>query len=122
MMESNIQYFHGTKQKYNNKQYTVAVTVPNRDLIKLMIFNLLGTNITEVSIPVGITKVNKKDQYNKKIGRELSFSRLEEKQFKLVEVVVTVQGIVIEFHNEEIDLFFLLLPDNEKVRLINTYI
>lgn len=116
-----IQYFHGTKQKYDH-EFTVAVEVPNRDLLKLMIFNLLGTNIKEVGIQVGISYVSPKDQYCKKTGRALSLIRIEEKMFKLVEVVATAQGIMIQLNNEEVDLLFLLLPDNEKVRLVKAYV
>lgn len=119
----NVQYFHGTKEKlFNDKQYTVAVEVPLRSTLKLDIYNLLGTNITEIPLSVGFSIVNPKDQYNKKTGRELSLERMEEKRFKLVEIVATEQGIVIEFHNEEVDIFFLLLPDNDKVRLIDAFI
>ena len=123
MMENNIQYFHGTKEKYGvDKQFTIAVNVPTRENLRIEIWKLLGTNITDVNIPVGITRVSPKDQYKKSTGREISSERIENTWFKLMEVVATDQGIMVELHSSDIALQFLMLPDSDKVRLVNAYI
>ena len=118
-----IQYFHGNKEKYGiDKQFTLAVTVPSRENLRIDIWKLLGTNITEISIPVGLTKVNPKDQYKKSIGREMSSKRIKDTLFKLMEVVATEHGIMIELHSGDIALNLLMLLDSDKVRLVNAYI
>lgn len=117
------QYFHGTKEKYGaDKQFTIAVTVPTRENLRVDIWKLLGTNIKEINIPVGLARVSPKDQYKKSTGRKISSERLNDISFKLIEVVATEQGIMVELHSEDIALVFLMLPDSDKVRLVNAYI
>ena len=117
---TNIQFYHGTKAKSEFEQeFTVAVEVPNRDLFKLDIYNQLGTNIKSIKFKVGYTKVSPKDQYNKKTGREVSESRLEEKSFTLQEIIAIQDAFNVYYASDDVFLIFSMNNDSEKVRLIH---
>jgi hypothetical protein len=119
-----LQFYHGTKEKVEfGPEYTVAVEVPHRDLFKLDIYNLLGTNIKTIKFKVGFTCVSPKDQYCKKTGRELAESRLEETSFKLTEIVANDIGFNVYFYSGDgMVLIFCLSNNSEKVRLIDASI
>jgi hypothetical protein len=118
-----VQYFHGTKEKYGtDKQFTVCLVVPTRENLRIDIWKLLGTNIKEIDFLVGVAKVSPKDQYNKKTGRDVSYNKLGGMSFRLVEVVALDDGIVVELTSGSLSILLKMMPDSDKVRLINAYI
>jgi hypothetical protein len=80
-----IVYYHGNKAKdwLCKDEYTICVDLPDHDVIEYMTH--IGTE-KSIMIPVGIAQKHSKDQYVKKIGRQLSLSRVQSKLFTLEEV------------------------------------
>jgi hypothetical protein len=72
----NIQYYHGNKPK---RKYTVAVNVLTYD-------DLVNKIPGSVYIEVGVSKVYKNDQYNKKIGRNVALGRKTFVEFNITAV------------------------------------
>ena len=77
-----IVYYHCNKSKdwFCKDEYTVCVDLPDHDVIEYMTH--IGTE-KSIMIPVGIVYKHPKDQYIKKIGRQLSLSKVQSKLFTL---------------------------------------
>lgn len=82
------------QSEWNEERYTMAVDVPPAsDILDLMAF---GNK--KIVINVGSTIVNNKDNYNRKIGRDLSRSRLKPQIYELR---------IVEYKDEKkLDLYF----------------
>lgn len=72
------QFYH----KMTNDRFTAVVEVPTKDEFASIIAAGLYHNV-EVGINCGITKVIKKDQYVKKIGREYAIKAIRTEPFIL---------------------------------------
>jgi len=69
----NVQFYHINNNWLNGEgRYTVAVEVPNTELL----LKLCRREIENIEIKIATSKVHPKDNYVKDLGREVSFSRL----------------------------------------------
>ena len=82
---NNLQYYHGNKQTHHitKQSYTAVCDVPYLNQIKNLIVDYMNGFQEPVSIPVGITFVNPKDNYCKSIGREESLKNCRSLPFVL---------------------------------------
>ncbi len=118
-MKNRTQYYHGTTAKDNFYEFTLAVNVPTKEELKLDVWKLLGDNIKDMKLTTGYTKVHPNDQYSKKIGRDLSSSRMVETVFKLENVTITEGIKYLYLKSNDIGLTLEIKDGREKVHLIN---
>lgn len=74
----------GVISSFTPGRYTVAVELPTKE----QLFSLISTSVKTLEIPIGIACAHPSDQFNKKIGRELSKRRMEPVVFTLDRVQV----------------------------------
>lgn len=114
-----IQYFHGTKQKTaSGQEFTIAMNVPDKNTFRTDIWKLLGNDIKSVSYEIGISVVSPKDKYNKKIGRELSHSRLTPVEFTLYSLIQDPEKIFVVLRNEMMYIGLEVRNDRSKLHLL----
>lgn len=83
-MTENIQYFHGD---LGYEGFTLCIEAPK--YAQLIMHGHSAVTFYELSknkplvIKTGVAKLHPKENYSKKIGREVSFSRLQEKSYIL---------------------------------------
>lgn len=118
----NKQIYHATKDKSYSKQFTAAVLVPDKENLRIDVWKLLGENIKTVKYPVGIAKVSPKDRYNRKTGRELALSRMEDQELQLVEVLVNHGKKTIVLSNESVMIVLEMKEGRDKIHLIEVNI
>lgn len=95
---SNLQYYHGNYKEFTNSQsFTAVCDVPSVQQILGTIGETLNQETPAVSISVGVTLVNPKDNYSRKIGREQALLKCHPTSFKLEH---------IEFKNDVITTYF----------------
>lgn len=83
---NNVQYYHFTKERmgwyqlsYSKlKETTVAVVAPDKEDLEELDFG------DTVMVDVGLAYTSKKDRYVKRIGRQISKSRISPMQLALV--------------------------------------
>lgn len=68
------QYFH---QSSGEKRFTVCIVPPTPEKL----INLLSAHSTTIPIEIGVATCSPEDNYNKKIGRDISKSRLNQRIF-----------------------------------------
>lgn len=101
--------------------YTVAV---HDQMIKSRFQSIMDQFVANISstvvMKVGIAKCSVKDQFSRKIGRELAASRASEMEFKIEKLVVDKDCTKMRLVNEENNLKFTLKKyrDSGKVRLM----
>ena len=113
-----IQYFHHNperKSKVDEQlRYTVAVEIPSKLALLQLIMPM---NKRDLDVNIGIARCNPLDQYNRKVGRELSESRLSIFPFKLDTVKYEDDTTFYYFFTEDktAGLLFKTHPKNEHV-------
>lgn len=93
--EYNLQYFHNVDEKY-----TICCDVPSKEEITSKLLKCLTFDYKTFPLHVGIAKCHPDDNYIRKVGKEISSTKLEEIHFLLDK---------IKFINEDyycIHLFF----------------
>lgn len=109
------QFYHNTHNYIGYRKYTIAVDAPN----KTDLFNLLLNSNNYLNISYGSAIVHPKDKMIKKIGREVSSSRLKETEFKLNSVLVdkgrTYFRLIRFEKDRDIELLFSTVPHSENV-------
>jgi hypothetical protein len=89
----NVQFFH-EQSKFrclDRKKFTVAIAMPTvKQLLKLQqrLVKSIDYESPPLTIRIGRTTVNPKDQYTRSIGRKLSFERIQPVQFFLNRVEI----------------------------------
>lgn len=131
----NKQFSHINEHKYmvkgdrNPRSYTVCVDPPDYQVFKTAISesSLFNTQM-EVTIPIGIAKVNPKDNFCKSIGREVSEKRLFPTHFQVYSVRYEGDNRMVAFlkgkdqDNNTVCLDFSLRKDRNKPLLIGVNI
>ncbi len=84
----NRQFYHGTQNKGHSTEFTLAMEVPTKENLRIDIWKLLGDNIKTVKYSMGFSQLSPKDRYNRKTGRELTSSRIQEVELYLASVTV----------------------------------
>lgn len=99
-----LQYFHANNIWFIFRKYTVAVDVPSKE--KLLDMLQIGSNKI-ISLKTGYSLVNPKDNYNKKLGRDICNKRSKINDFQLTSV---------EFkENDNLDFIFeALYPETRE--------
>ena len=93
---NNNQFFHQNYSFFvSPDKYTVALEVIEKEW-----FECLLPNHT-IILKVGIAICSKKDQYNRKIGKQLSESRMMYKEFRCTDVLIKENGRTINLVNNE---------------------
>jgi len=119
----NKQFYHGDYNKGHRKEFTACVEIPTKENLRIDIWKLLGENPKAVvSYDVGIARVSPKDRYNRKTGRELSASRMQKEELKLVEIAVNDNAKTIVLSNERVMIVLEMKEDRDKVHLIEVQI
>lgn len=93
---------------------TIAIKTPTQDELDLM-FNNLKEGKSEVMLQIGIAKLGRKDNFSKKIGRELSKTRLTNTLGKLTQI--TLQEYEVKYYLS-FDKFNLVIIENSKYNYI----
>ena len=78
-----VQYFHQKQLHPTKKRHTVCLDVPSKELLLKKIFI---DNDFNIELSCGITYCSNEDNYVKKLGREISFSRLKPTLFKITRI------------------------------------
>lgn len=122
-----IEYSH-----LNNSEWsldgTVAVDLPTKEFLEKQLFL---SHANQTMMLIGVSIKSKKDQYNKKQGRELSTKRLAPIVVELASV--TMSGTKheyffytnnLQFDNRKYHLHFTLttVAESEHVHLITSYL
>lgn len=81
-----LQYFHGNYEK-GIQSYTAVVEVPTIEQLQNLMVDYFEGEQEVVAIPVGITYLSPKDQYNKKTGRQLALERCRTYGFELSSII-----------------------------------
>jgi len=105
-----IEYFH---DRNNYKEHTYAVEIPPRDLLLEQI-TLLQPHL---NILFGKTTVNPKDNYNKKLGRELAKRRMNINNFILLSINFENDKWFFMYTNDKEYVTFSFTNTSNKVRL-----
>lgn len=113
------QYFHGTKNKSVQQEFTVALEVPTKEMLRYDLWKLLGDNIKSIPLQIGLTMVNPKDNYCYEIGREISKSRTKTSEFSLVDIVTSGDRKMISLHNGYLMITLETKTDRTKVHLVD---
>jgi hypothetical protein len=80
----NYQFFHRMEHKQGViPRFTAAVEIPSKKQLVKMAQALVETKVKTIKLNVGVTAVNPKDKYSKKIGREVSYNRLQKYEFEI---------------------------------------
>lgn len=79
----NTQFYHATKEKGYEKEMTIAVNVLDKDTFLDYIAMTLDEPDMQIEMEVGITRVNPKDNYIRKVGRQESSAKLSKQLFKM---------------------------------------
>jgi hypothetical protein len=81
----NYQFHHSHHGHHQGviPRFTAAVEVPTKKQLIKLVQSLVETKVKRINLKVGITAVNPKDRYSKKIGREVSHSRVEKYEFEI---------------------------------------
>ena len=103
----NYQFHHSQTGHHQGviQRFTAAVEVPTKKQLIKLVQGLVETKVKRINLKVGITAVNPKDRYSKKIGREVSHSRLEKYEFE-IQSALTINNLhqmvppFKEFHND----------------------
>jgi hypothetical protein len=120
-MTENIQYYHGD---YDYENFTICIQAPTYS--ELMMHGHSSVTFYELShkkplvIKTGISKVHPKENYSKKIGREVSFYRLEEKSYILESVHFKNDCAYYDFVSDckTLTLRLKIKKNKEKVHLL----
>lgn len=109
------QFYHNTHNYIGFRKYTIAVDAPN----KTVLFDMLLNGHIDLMINYGAAIVHPKERMIKKIGREVSSSRLKETEFKLNSVWVdkgrTYFRLIRFEEDRDIELLFSTVPHSENV-------
>jgi len=89
-----VQFYHQMSHPlcppHLRKRYTVAIEIPSKRFLLALqngMFNGERYDHPEIELNIGLSKVNPKDQYTKRIGRELSHERIKKIKFYLNQVI-----------------------------------
>ena len=90
----NVQFYHAMGHPYCpphlRKRFTVALEMPSKRFLLALqngMFHGDRYDHPEIELSIGISRVNPKDQYVKKTGRELSHGRLKKIKFYLNQII-----------------------------------
>jgi len=117
MKNNNIQFYHQTQNEIFSR-LTVALEVPT---IKDIINTASLHTSPNISMKLGITYVHPNDNYNRKIGRELSLTRLNTIDFILTKIEFDDIGRHIYQFNSMDDehiIYLRLNPKSNKAHFI----
>jgi hypothetical protein len=122
-MTSKEQFFH-FNPRYGSVRYTIytkfSVKNPKKQVLKKLSFN--KNDDREVSLTVGLARVNPKDQYNKSIGRKVSKDVAKEQPFDITRVVFFENKMLVTLMNDNFDLTFKLNRDYDNLHLVDAYV
>lgn len=115
----NVQFFHKKlKELKNDKRATVAVDVPaKQELLKLAQASIEGAPY-KMPVATGIATVHDDDRFEKSKGRDLSFSRLQHKDFEVLEFTFSDSQLVLSLYSNDLVLLFSINPKKGKPHLI----
>lgn len=98
-IKMNTQYYHGTIDKQHYKEFTMALEVPS----KIALLDFVGLSMnghTKMTLMLGISVVHPKDTYVKRIGREISTSKMEGVEFYLHKITqLTLDTIAVDLYD-----------------------
>ena len=121
-----ITYVH-INNPYKEKRFTVAMELPKIPAIETAIL-LTASNPTEIPISItlniGLTKVNPKDNYNKKLGRELSLSRLTPTKLSIMRIEMNLSNIHLMLYDKESEIMFNMkfIRKSKQIRICSSYV
>ena len=103
----NYQFHHSHTGHHQGviPRFTAVVEIPSKKKLIKLVQALVETKVKSVDLNVGIAAVNPKDRYSKKIGREVSHSRIAKYKFE-IQSAITVNNLhqmvppFKEFHND----------------------
>ncbi len=88
-----LQFFHDVEENF-----TVALEVPDIKDIKNCLFNEHS-----IVIKTGLAYCHHVDQYNKKIGREVSVSKIEKLNFYISNIKLVSDHVLVYLRNDLLD-------------------
>lgn len=116
-MKSVIQYIHSNNAF--EAKYTLAVVVPttyefnrSRDLYTR------SNDNTTLNLNVGIAKLSPKDRYCKKIGRDISSSRITELLFNIISYHCSFKEEVFHVEYENVDFYLVKKRLSDNIRVV----
>lgn len=117
-LTGDYQFYHSNNN--HSDKFTAVVNVPPKDELLEFINDALLGNKDGCVMKVGVTKVIKKDQYNKAIGRQKSLLNLQTYIFKDFEMNLGKEGLVhLHFYTfDGPSLTFELKPNRKRAYLI----
>jgi hypothetical protein len=82
-----VQFYHKALNTANwdVKKSTIAIEVPSSGVFMKEILNSLnGVTPNVITLKVGVATLSHKDAYDHRVGREISFSRLQPEDFVII--------------------------------------
>ena len=122
MNEENFQYYHGMKHKMikYSSEFTVATFIPEASAIQDAANASFSNPSATWSIPVGVSHVSEKDNYCRKVGRQISKSRMSAKELHLSSCFYGEGFVNFHFtYGETLQLIFQTKPGRSKAYLIH---
>lgn len=120
---SKINYIHNNDYFYRKlkKRNTIALELPTaEELIKCAKY-FVETGAVHFPLMYGLTKVNPKDQFNRKIGREEAKKKVSLKMVEVLSLWVDDKSLTFRVKLEEDeDIYFKLYHDSGRVRIDKT--
>lgn len=117
-----LQYIHLNKDLRRNRKKTYCILLPSYFSVETDLMRKLLDPDLDVIIPieVGVSICHPEDNFNKAIGRELSYSNLETKDFYIKEFSSSFSDnkIIIKLVSEDIEMFLLLKTDSRLTRVL----
>lgn len=118
VFKESLQYFHGTKFKGFDKEFTVALEVPTKGMLS-NIFN----NDNSFVFKIGYAYLNPKDKfYSKSLGRKTATDKMLEQEFRIENMEFLFDRYLFTFRSKREPtktLTFEYKMDRKKIHFIN---
>jgi hypothetical protein len=111
----NLQFFHKKEVDDGLRRFTLVVDVPTKECFLNLVKDVTDGKATSLSVKVGASVVSKRDQYSRKLGRQISSSRLMEETLVCEIVYGNHNQLAIGVSNQKYKLVFSYNPNKGKV-------
>lgn len=119
----NIQFYHGTKNKTGDREFTLAALVPKSQYFDNVLYEFrAGKN--EFKLTFGISVVNQEDgdNYVRKTGRQVSTEKMLEQAINVKHITVSKNGTTSFFlTNNKYTLIFEQRRGKDKAYLVAAF-
>lgn len=116
-MSRKIQYFHNIPEFKTIKGFTVAVYVPLPKEIRSMAERFLNNDVS-VNLLSAYSVLSPQDQYSRKKGREITSTRLQDKNYVVTSLMYSGGTMRMILSNNEMDIMLEHADNKSNVHFV----